>query len=139
MNEQEQNELLEAALRLIDALRNEPQAVLYGKCKDDIATIEAHRPKPKLVDGWYAVIDQVVQDGPFKSLEEARRCSEPAERPAHLREVTDPPKWERWDKRTVADIYFNTEIESGPAQWDLIADAHNAEMERFEKAWKGGE
>jgi hypothetical protein len=129
-----QNELLEAALALVDQLKDAPHAVLNGACAEAIRAIEKHRPKPKLVDGWYAVIDQVVQDGPFKSLEEARRCSEPAERPAHLREVTDPPKWVKWTDCDARHLYaLNLE------GWKCIADAHNAEMERFEKAWKGGE
>lgn len=142
MTKQEPNELLEAALQLAEICQSSYVETLESEKLDDIiATIEKHRPKPRLVEGWVNVYKGGCIGNTWDSESEAKingGSGNPPIRQAFIREVTDPPKWKKWTGRTVADIYHNTGIEPGPAQWDLIADAHNAEMARLIAAWKGG-
>ncbi len=135
----ENNELLEAALKLAELVKSDFAAngrQVRDKSNDLIAIIERHRPKPRLVEGW-VVVYKGGQMWFFREEASARIKGENSEDYSihHLREVTDPPKWERWDENTARSCYHNHM--SNP--WRAIADAHNAEMERFEKAWKGGE
>jgi hypothetical protein len=133
----EQAELLEAALALVDQLKDAPHAVLNGACAEAIRTIEAHRPKPRLIEGWVNVYKCGRIGNTWNSEAEARingGVGNPPIRQAHLREVTDPPKWEKWTDCDARHLYaLNLE------GWKCIADAHNAEMERLIAAWKGGE
>lgn len=143
MNEQEQNELLEASLKLAKIAENRMTADDSRTAVDAkklIGIIQSHRPKPRLVEGWlcyHADGSRSSSEGmdyePFKNV--------PNVRTAPVRKVTDPPKWDWWEAdnctimqgdEAVAILGFNTDAER-------IADAHNAEMERLIAAWKGGE
>jgi hypothetical protein len=129
----ENDELLEAALTLEEAWLD--MAIPNDKVKRALETIERHRPKPRLVEGWAADYGYPYPTAMHcgETLERVEKLCPNAKRYIHVREVTDPPKWERWDQDMVAETW------NKKPSWHNIADIHNAEMERFEKAWKGGE
>jgi hypothetical protein len=131
MNEQEQNELLEAALRLAEICQSSYVETLESEKLDDIiATIEKHRPKPRLVEGWVNVYKGGRIGNTWDSETEAKingGTENPPIRQAFIREVTDPPKWVKWTGTTVNDS----------ATCGAVAELHNAEMERLIAAWKG--
>lgn len=131
---QERDEILAKALRLIelDALAYEGTAITHKDWEEAAAAIEAHRPKPKPLELWV----NEESDGTFEafpSRSDALRCGEELTRAAvHMREVLPAPKWGRWDRIAVSEIY------SELGTWQSVADRHNAEMERLTAMWEGG-
>ncbi len=137
----ENNELLKAALALIDELRRYPNSVLAGNANGLIQTIEKHRPKPKLVEGWAADYGYTYPTAMHcgETLERVEKLCPNAKRYIRVREVTDPPKWEKWAAYEGMGEIATASERVRSFNLSRICELHNAELERFEKAWKGGE
>lgn len=114
-----------------------------------VAAVEALAPKPKPFDAWCLVGPSVatgraIVQTTFPDEEAAEREKHQGllkgAAIVHLREVTEPPKFERWEctLRTVHDQYrthlFRCEV---PEDAEACIAAHNAELDRWEAAWKG--
>jgi hypothetical protein len=136
----EQNELLEAALRLaeIAGFMSVPLMDDEEACQL-IATIEKHRPKPKPIERFLVLSHRGHDVCYSRSKGDAMASMQTGDQIITLREATDPPKWDKW----VACLGpVNIEIgDRRVSHCDIqaIADAHNAEMARLVAAWKGEE
>jgi hypothetical protein len=126
----EQNELLEAAEKLLEIL-----AVIYDtegltvKEMEVIAAtrkiVDQHRPKLKRVEGWinlYRLGDHYM--GFIWPTEQAAKdhASPNMLSQVHIREVV-PVEWKRW----------TVEMVRNHKNFQETVDAHNAEMERVTK------
>jgi len=125
----EQNELLEAAEKLLGIIDDRPEFLtLEGAhmAKEAREIIEAHRPKPKRLEGWvnlYGPDDHYM--GFIWPTEQAAKdhASPNMLSQVHIREVV-PVYWKPWTNKSVKSAAFT---------WQAIADAHNREMERVTK------
>jgi len=119
----EQNELLQAALKLAESIRP------YSLSEEErtlIEVIEQHRPKPKRIEGWINLYapDEEYMGFIYLTEEDAKtHCSDYTLRQVHIREVV-PVEWEPWTGKTVQSLAIS---------WEELAAAHNAEMERVTK------
>lgn len=116
----EQNELLEAALKLAESIR------LYSLSEEErtlIEVIDQHRPKPKRVEGWLNLYGARVSGFVWPTEQSAKDKVSSGGRQVHIREVV-PVEWEPWTSRTVQLLAIS---------WEELAAAHNAEMERVTK------
>ena len=133
MTEEEQNELLTAALELAGTVSK------HVHCHDTaalVAAIEKHRPAPKLAEGWMNLYD----DGPggvYQSAGDAKACINSQRRNhrmVHMREVVDK-EWKPWHAESqnifCGEAYLMT-VQSVNAAWQ-ISEAHNKEMEALAK------
>ena len=121
----EQNELLEAALKLAETLKSiENKADWSMEAQQALDAIEKHRPKPELVECWVYLGSESWTA--YYSRESAIFNSNKHHNATavHLREVTPAPEWERWNREIVSTHYGK----AGTLQ--DIADAHNLEMKR---------
>ena len=118
----EQNELLEAALKLAESIRP------YSLSEEErtlIEVIEQHRPKLKRLEGWINLygLDDLYMGLIWPTEEDANtRSSDNTLRQVHLREVV-PVEWEPW----------TVEMVRNHQNFQATVDAHNAEMERVTK------
>jgi hypothetical protein len=125
----EQNELLEAAETLLGIIDDSPEFLTLGrahKAKEAREIIEAHRPKPKRVEGWINLYapDEEYMGFIYLTEEDAKtHCSDYTLRQVHIREVV-PIEWEPWTGKTVQSLAIS---------WEELAAAHNAEMQRVTK------
>jgi len=117
----EQNELLEAALKLAESIRP------YSLSEEERALIEVidqHRPKPKRLEGWINLYNDSKPGGTIWPTEQDAKdycINEPA-RQVHIREVV-PVEWKPW----------TVEMVRNHKNFQETTDAHNAEMERVTK------
>jgi hypothetical protein len=122
----EHNELLDAALKLLNILNNvDDLSVDEWEVIGDARTIvEQHFQEPQRLEGWINLYKG------YKGNEEAgiiwpteqeakQNCSSNGVRQVHIREVI-PVEWEPWTVETLLDF----------PHYQAIIDAHNAEMER---------
>jgi hypothetical protein len=128
----EQNELLEAALKLAESIK--PYSL--GEVERElIEIIERHRPKPERLERWVNVF-KGGRIGELWPSPEIAATHAPREtiRQALLREVV-PVEFERW---TAYEGPGQIQIQGGKRirHYDMsaICDAHNAEMERIANA-----
>jgi hypothetical protein len=141
MTEQEKQELLKAALVLVDSMEV-GERVSAEQLREAVETVKRHRPKPKLVEGWvaeYGYNHPNISMHFRQNVDALKRDCPTAKRYVHVREVIDPPKWDKWAAYLGP---VNIEISGrrvSHCDIQAIADAHNAEMERLIAAWKGGE
>jgi hypothetical protein len=126
----EQNELLEAAEKLLEIL-----AVIddtEGLTKEEMHVIadarkivDQHRPKPKRLEGWVNLYgpDDHYMGFIWPTEQDAKDHASPNMlSQVHIREVA-PIEWERW----------TVEMVRNHKNFQETADAHNAEMERITK------
>jgi hypothetical protein len=132
----EQNELLEAALKLVESIKP------YSLSEEEralIEVIEQHRPKPKRLEGWINLYNGYKPGGIIWPTEqEAKQNCNSDGRQVHIREVV-PVEWEPWTVQTLVDFPMQTLVDL-PTQtlvdspnYQAIIDAHNSEMERVTK------
>lgn len=117
----EQNELLEAALKLAESIKP------YSLSEEEralIEVIEQHRPKPKRFEGWINFYNDSRPGATIWSTEQEAKdyCLAEGARQVHIREVV-PVEWEPW----------TVEMVRNHRNFQETADAHNAEMERVKK------
>jgi hypothetical protein len=123
----EQNELLEAAEKLLGIIDDRPEFLTVlgaHKAKEAREIIEAHRPKPKRLEGWINFYDDSRPGGNIWSTEQEAKdyCLTEGARQVQIREVI-PVEWEPW----------TVEMVRNHRNFQETADAHNAEMERVTK------
>ena len=119
--EKQNEELLEAALKLAESIRP------YSLSEEErtlIEVIEQHRTEPERVEGWLNIYKGYEGYRPggiiWPTEEEAKQnCGINGVRQVHIREVV-PVEWEPWIIQTLLDF----------PHYQAIIDAHNAEMER---------
>jgi hypothetical protein len=117
-----ENELLEAALKLVESIKP------YSLSEEEralIEVIEQHRPQAKRVEGWINLYapDEEYMGFIYLTEEDAKtHCSDYTLRQAHIREVV-PVEWEPW----------TVEMVRNHKNFQATVDAHNAEMERVTK------
>ena len=136
MTEEEQNELLTAALELAGTVSK------HVHCHDTaalVAAIEKHRPAPKLVEGWV----NVGPDGEWGLLHrikaDATNRAPRTDRTVHVREVVEK-RWNRWKSGEMCGepvVAKSTGEYIGSCRSgrdaDRIASAHNEQMEAIAK------
>jgi len=133
----EQNELLEAALKLAETFKSiENKADWSMETQQALDTIEKHRPKPELVECWV----NLYKDGSRNYYKTERIASGidnfeslMIRRAVHLREVTPAPEWERWRTKSNFQIWQGeTMIHDCASGVDAneVVNLHNAEMQR---------
>jgi hypothetical protein len=146
MTEQEKQELLKAALVLVDSMEV-GERVSAEQLREAVETVKKHRPRPKLVEGWVnAGYNGTILSGIYTAKEYAVKnaCTTSTRKGVHVREVTEPPLWDRWYNQPEGYItspnanYISHKFLTSSIAAE-ICRAHNVEMERFEKAWKGEE
>jgi hypothetical protein len=115
----EQNELLEAALKLAESIR---LYSLSGEERNLIEVIEQHRPKPKRIEGWLNLYGARVSGFVWPTEQSAKDNASSDARQVHIREVA-PVEWEPW----------TVEMVRNHRNFQETIDAHNAEMERVTK------
>jgi hypothetical protein len=125
----EQNELLEAAEKLLEIL-----AVIddtEGLTKEEMEVIadtrkivDQHRPKPKRLEGWINLYgpDDHYMGFIWPTEQDAKDKASDSTRQVHIREVV-PVEWEPW----------TVEMVRNHRNFQETADLHNAEMERITK------
>jgi hypothetical protein len=124
----EQNELLEAALKLLNILNNVDD-LSYDEWEvivDAQNIVAQHRTEPKRIEGWINLYapDEGYYCFIYPTEEDAKtHCSDYTLRQVHIREVV-PVEWEPWTGKTVQSLAIS---------WEELAAAHNAEMERVTK------
>jgi hypothetical protein len=124
----EQNELLEAALKLLNILNNvDDLSVDEWEVIGDARTIVGqHQLKPKRLEGWINLYapDEEYMGFIYLTEEDAKtHCSDYTLRQVHIREVV-PVELEPWTGKTVQSLAIS---------WEELAAAHNAEIERVTK------
>jgi hypothetical protein len=136
----EQNELLEAALKLAETFKSiENKADWSMETQQALDAIEKHRPKPEPLECWA----NLYKDGSrnYHTTETAAQNVGDLHglmirRAVHLREVTPAPEWERWrnDYGKCEILKGRSEVKIGIAFSHIEAGAicsyHNAEMAR---------
>lgn len=121
----EQNELLEAAETLLGIIDDRPGFLTVGaayKAKEAREIIEAHRPKPKRLEGWINLYgpDDHYMGFIWPTEQDARDHASPNMlSQIHIREIV-PVEWEPW----------TVEMVRNHRNFQETVDAHNAEMER---------
>jgi hypothetical protein len=120
----EQNELLEAALKLAELVKDlKAKGEIFFEAVELIQTIEAHRPKPERLEGWVNVYDGFPTWCYIWATEKgARDAAGEVARQVQIREVV-PVEWKPW----------TVEMVRNHQNFQETADAHNAEMERVTK------
>jgi hypothetical protein len=137
----EQNELLEAALKLLNILNNvddlsHDEWEVIGDAQKIVAQ---HRSEPQRLEGWINLYHDSKPEGIFwPTKEDAKDKASRDARQVHIREVV-PVEWEPWTMQTLVDFPMQTLVDL-PMQtlvdspnYQAIIDAHNAEMERVTK------
>jgi hypothetical protein len=124
MTKEDQNELLDAALKLAEIMN---PAAITEETKSLIAKIEKHRPAKDVVDAWIRVGPDGRKGYSFASKEIAEFRLASDWRVVRVREVLP---WKRW-------IAYDGPCEIGAGEKRIrhynvseICDSHNAEMER---------
>jgi hypothetical protein len=126
----EQNELLEAALKLAETFKSiENKTDWSMETQQALDAIEKHRPKPELVERWVILWG----DGTEDYFNHDPKTTSPNGKTVHLHEVTPAPEWERWrhEGRTAL-------MDGGYRGWTMVdataaftlCEFHNAEMKR---------
>jgi len=118
----EQNELLEAALKLADLVKDlKAKGETFFEAVELIQIIEAHRAEPKRLDGWINFYNDSRPGGTIWSTEQEAKdyCLTDGARQVHIREVI-AVEWEPW----------TVEMVRNHKNFQETVDAHNAEMER---------
>lgn len=125
----EQNELLEAAEKLLEILAaiDDTEGLTEEEMEviaDTRKIVDQHRPKPKRLEGWINVYKGYNPGGIVWPTEwEAKDyCVNSTGRQVHIREVV-PVEWKRW----------TVEMVRNHKNFQETVDAHNAEMERVTK------
>jgi hypothetical protein len=143
-----QNELLEAALKVVETMRT-----VGDNCEIDwsleaeraMQTIERHRPKPERLEGWVNVfkdgrIGQLWSSQEIAAVQADEDC--PPIRQALLREVV-PVEFEKWTAESApgGSWWRVLNSEGGTIATNLsktcaesFRDTHNTEMERIANA-----
>jgi hypothetical protein len=103
---------------------------------DLVATIEKHRPKPKLVECWLELNSCGGFEGYWISPpteDVMARTRSKGHSIHHLREVTSAPEWERWETKGQIEIWQGETMicrfSSGGDAMKIVS-LHNAEMKR---------
>jgi hypothetical protein len=129
----EQNELLEAALKLADEFQSMDLGG-YNRVAEALEIIERHRPKPNRLEGWL----ELNRRGLFEYYHKTEpnefvlaRIKEEGGTVHHLREVV-PVEFEKWSRKTIDEIW--SKHGSMNAIFDVIAELHNSELERIANA-----
>jgi len=130
----EQNELLQAALKLLNILNNvDDLSHDEWEVIGDVRTIVGqHFQEPQRLEGWINLY-KGYEDKGYEGYEPAgiiwptekeakQNCNSNGVRQVHIREVV-PVEWEPWTDKSVKSA----------CTWQAIADAHNREMERVTK------
>jgi hypothetical protein len=117
----EQNELLEAALKLAESIRP------YSLSEEEralIEVIEQHRPQAKRIEGWINLYHDSKPGGSIWPTEQEAKqnCGINGVRQVHIREVVSL-EWKPW----------TVEMVRNHRNFQETADLHNAEMERVTK------
>lgn len=131
----EQNELLEAALKLAEFTG---RMCLDSEMREAREVIERHRPKPERLEGW------VNYYGPakhghvlFPSKEHAESVNDSENgRTVHMREVV-PVEFEKWTASPGGAIWQGSKRIWNAGKQEIaegLCEAHNAEMERIANA-----
>lgn len=125
----EQNELLEAAEKLLEILAaiDDTEGLTEEEMHviaDTRKIVDQHRPKPKRVEGWINFYNDSRPVGTIWSTEQDAKdyCLTEGVRQVHIREVA-PVEWKRW----------TVEMVRNHKNFQETVDAHNAEMERVTK------
>jgi hypothetical protein len=125
----EQNELLEAAEKLLEILAaiDDTEGLTKEEMKviaDTRKIVDQHRPKPKRLEGWVNFYNDSRPGGTIWSTEQEAKgyCLTEGARQVHIREVI-PVEWKPW----------TVEMVRNHRNFQETADAHNAEMERVTK------
>ena len=127
---EERDAAIEAGLKLAERFRE--SVMTDDLTPEDIAAVlavEAFKPKPEPLECWVNTYGPNHQY--HHSEESARSCAGHAaiRTAVHLREVT-PIEWGRWDYGSVNDLYEAKSTSGWIGGFTVIADAHNAEMQR---------
>ena len=134
----EQNELLEAALKLAETLKSiENKADWSMETQQALDAIEKHRPKPEAVEGWVTFDGHGCVTRVYPSRDALLAAWPNANRVLPVREVTPAQEWERWEINLVRPFVFKITCGGKPVLSELtqgeasrITNAHNAEMEK---------
>jgi len=133
MKEEEQNELLEAALKLADYCKDLELASPAQLLSSLVANVEKHRPAPPFVEGWVNEYHNGAisfRSSKSAAIEEGSAGEKPTRNAVHVREVLPWKEW-RGDGQNLlcGDTYLLTTWNSDESR--RIAEFHNAEMERI--------
>jgi hypothetical protein len=125
----EQNELIEATLKLLNILNNVDDLSHdeWEVIGDARKIVEQHRSEPQRLEGWLNLYKGYEGYKPggiiWPTEQEAKQNSSGnGARQVQIREVV-PVEWEPWTVETLLDF----------PHLQAIIDAHNAEMERATK------
>jgi hypothetical protein len=125
----EQNELLEAAEKLLEILAviDDTEGLTEEEMHviaDTRKIVDQHRPKPKRLEGWINLygLDDLCMCVIWPTEEDAKDKASGDARQVHIREVV-PVEWKPW----------TVEMVRNHQNFQETVDLHNAEMERVTK------
>jgi hypothetical protein len=128
----EQNELLEAALKLAETFKSiENKADWSMETQQALDAIEKHRPKPEPEECYMIIWADGSRTATTTKPDD--KVGSGKIRVAHLREVTPAPEWERWRNEGRTAL-----MDGGYRGWTMVdetaaftlCELHNAEMAR---------